>query len=104
MKLTVSDRLVIPSLLPNTGTYLQYALKKSVRQKTRFTEEEVERLNIRNIKEEGKIVWDFEKEGEPQEIDFSADELLFLKQSCELLDNENLPDGVWATVEKIYSA
>ena len=37
-------------------------------------------------------------------IGFSADELTYLKQACEKLSDEKLPDDMWMVVEKIYDA
>ena len=40
----------------------------------------------------------------PQAVDFAADELAYLKQACEKISDEKLPDDMWMVVEKIYDA
>lgn len=51
------------------------------------------------------MVWDVEKDREqPLIVDFTKDELSYLKTACEKLAEAPYPDDFWLTVEKIYNA
>ena len=41
---------------------------------------------------------------EPLEVSFTADELDFLKKSCEKLTEQENTDDFWTVVEKIYNS
>lgn len=91
--------------MPRTGTFLEFNLKKSITQKVAITEEDKERFNIKTDQERGVITWDNEKDkAEPLEVSFTADELDFLKKSCEKLTEQENTDDFWTVVEKIYNS
>jgi hypothetical protein len=91
--------------MPRTGTFLEFNLKKSITQKVAITEEDKERFNIKTDQERGIITWDNEKDmAEPLEVSFTADELDFLKKSCEKLTEQENTDDFWTVVEKIYNS
>lgn len=41
---------------------------------------------------------------QPLVVEFSKQEIDYLKKSCEALAESAYPDDLWATVEKIYNA
>lgn len=101
MELTVKDRLYIPAFLPKEGNFRQFNLKKEIVRKIEFSDQEREEINLKENAETKRIEWDVEKEV-PLSIDFSSDEGEYLKQVCEKISDESLPDDMWATVEKIF--
>ena len=36
-------------------------------------------------------------------VDFSKDEMEYLRRACEKISDEELPDDMWATVEAVYN-
>lgn len=103
MELSIKDRLYIPAILPQEGTFKDYNHKKEILRKIEIPEAEREEVNLRENKENGRIEWDVEKDT-PLSVSFSAEELQYLKQSCEKLSDEKLPDDMWQVVERVYDA
>lgn len=104
MKLNIKDRLYIPQLLPANGNFSEFALKRSILGKVGITAEDQEKFKIKEIPEENRVVWDSEKDlQEPLEVDFTAQELDFIRKGCEALVNAPKPDDFWLTVEKLYN-
>lgn len=101
MELTVKDRLYIPALLPKEGNFKQFNLKKEIVRKIEISGSERSEINLREDTETKRIEWDVEKEVALQ-VEFSGDEADYLKQVCEKISDESLPDDMWATVEKIF--
>lgn len=105
MQLHIKDRIYFPGVLPKTGNFLEFNLKKSILKKVAITDEDRKRFKIENNKEAGTITWDSEKDmAEPLEVSFTADELEFLKKSCEKLTEQENTDDFWTVVEKIYNS
>lgn len=105
MQLHIKDRIYFPNIMPRTGTFLEFNLKKSITQKVAITDEDKEHFNIKTDQERGIITWDNEKDmAEPLEVSFTADELDFLKKSCEKLTEQENTDDFWTVVEKIYNS
>lgn len=40
----------------------------------------------------------------PLVTDFTAEEIEYMKNACEKISDEQLPDDMWATVEKVYDS
>ena len=105
MQLHIKDRIYFPSIFPKTGTFMEFTLKKSIVNKVAIKEEDKERFRIETNQSAGAITWDSEKDmAEPLEVDFTADELEFLKKSCESLTDKENSDDFWNVVEKIYNS
>ncbi len=105
MQLHIKDRIYFPSILPKTGTFLEFNMKKSITQKVAITDEDREHFHIVTDQERGVITWDNEKDmAEPLEVSFTADELEYLKKSCESLADKENTDDFWMVVEKIYNS
>lgn len=104
MKLHIKDKLFMPQILPAQNTFLEFNLKKSILEKVAITAKEREDFKIVSNKEEGTITWDSEKDmAEPIVVDFSKEEMAYLKKGCEALSSAPYPDDFWVTVEKIYN-
>ena len=103
MELSIKDRLYIPALLPKEGNFRQFNLKKEIQRKVEISESERTELNLRENEQTKRIEWDNEKDT-PVHIDFSTDELTYLKEVCEKLSDETLPDDMWATVERLFDS
>lgn len=103
MELTIKDRLYIPALLPKEGNFRQFNLKKEILRKIEISETEREEINLHENADTKRIEWDVEKD-KPLHIDFSKDEIEYLKVVCEKISDENLPDDMWGTVSTIYDS
>ena len=103
MELSIKDRLYIPALLPKEGNFKQFNLKKEILRKIEITEDERAKVGLAENKETNRIEWDTEKDI-PLAVEFSADEMEYLKQSCEKISDENLPDDMWHIVEAVYNS
>ena len=99
MELHVKDRLYFPQLLPRQNTFMEYAMKRAIMKKVGLTVEIKEN-------EDGKgIVWNIEKDmAQPHTVEFTPDELEYIKKGCEALAEQPCPDDFWALVECIYNA
>ncbi len=101
MELSIKDRLYIPALLPKEGNFKDFNHKKEIQKKIGIEAQEREQIRLHDNKDTGRIEWETEKEV-PLVVDFSADEIAYLKKSCEAISDQSLPDDMWGTVEKVY--
>lgn len=60
-------------------------------------------MNLRQNAENNRIEWDTEKDV-PLVVDFTTEEIEYMKSACEKISDEQLPDDMWATVEKVYDS
>ena len=102
MELTIKDRLYLPSFLPARGNFKEFNLKKDIRRKIAISDDERQEINLRENAEDKRIEWDVEKE-RPLLVEFSKEEMDYLKKACERISDEELPDDMWATVETVYN-
>lgn len=102
MELSIKDRLYIPAFLPKEGNFKQFNLKKEILRKIEITDKERQEVNLRENTETKRIEWDNEKET-PLHMDFTADEIQYLKTVCEDISDQSLPDDMWTTVERLYN-
>jgi hypothetical protein len=102
MELTIKDRLYLPSFLPARGNFKEFNLKKDILRKIAISEDERQEINLRENAEDKRIEWDVEKE-RPLLVEFSKEEMDYLKKACERISDEELPDDMWATVETVYN-
>lgn len=105
MELNIKDRLYFAQILPASNSFLDYATKKSIINKISISEEDKEKFKIVENAQEGRITWDVEQDlANPLAVDFTAQELDYLKRGCEALTESARTDDFWVTVEKIYNA
>lgn len=105
MELHIKDRLFLPQILPAKNTFLEFNLKKSILEKIVISQDERERFCIKEDREGGKITWNSEKDAnEPLTVEFTREEMAYLKKGCEALASAPYPDEFWMTVEKVYNA
>lgn len=105
MELHIKDRIYIPQLLPAQNSFMEYNLKREIIKKVALTEKDKEEYAIVEDAQAGKVTWDSKKDMEqPLVVDFSKQEIDYLKKSCEALAEAAYPDDLWATVKKIYNA
>lgn len=102
MELTIKDRLYLPSFLPARGNFKEFNLKKDILRKIAISDDERQEINLRENAEDKRIEWDVEKE-RPLLVEFSKEEMDYLKKACERISDEELPDDMWATVEAVYN-
>ena len=105
MELHIKDRIYIPQLLPAQNSFMEYNLKREIIKKVALAEKDKEEYAIVEDAQAGKVTWDSKKDMEqPLVVEFSKQEIDYLKKSCEALAEAAYPDDLWATVEKIYNA
>lgn len=102
MELTIKDRLYLPSFLPARGNFKEFNLKKEILRKIAISDDERQEINLRENAEDKRIEWNVEKE-RPLLVEFSKEEMDYLKKACERISDEELPDDMWATVETVYN-
>lgn len=103
MELQIKDRLYLPALLPKEGNFKDFNTKKEILRKIEISEKERTEVELRENPETGRIEWNIEKDT-PLSVCFSAEEMEYLQRACEKISDENLPDDMWSSVEKIYNA
>lgn len=101
MELSVKDRLYLPSFLPAQGNFKDFNLKKEILRKIAIPDGERKEINLHENAGDKRIEWDVEKE-HPLAVDFSKDEIEYLRKACERISDEELPDDMWATVERVF--
>ena len=103
MELSIKDRLYLPTFLPAKGNFKDFNLKKEILRKIAISDDERKEINFRENQEDNRLEWDVEKETSLI-VDFSKDEMEYLRRACEKISDEELPDDMWATVEAVYNA
>lgn len=105
MELHIKDRLYLQQLLPAEGNFMEFATKRAIIKKISITKEEQDTFELKEVPEEGKLTWNSETDMKhPINVDFTADELNYLRKGCEALVDTPKPDDFWLTVEKIYNS
>lgn len=104
MDLHIKERLLIPTILPEKGSFMEYNLKKSILKKIGISEKDREDYEIVEKKNEKRIEWNIQKDMEtPLTVDFSKEELDFMRKACEHISEQELPDEIWVVAERIYN-
>ena len=101
MELSVKDRLYLPSFFAGTGQLQGLQPQKEILRKIAIPDEERKAIGLHENAEDKRIEWDVEKE-KPLAVEFSGDEMEYLRKACERISDEELPDDMWATVSRIY--
>ncbi len=105
MELHIIDRIYIPQILPAENNFMDFNLKRAIIKKIALTQEDAEKYKIVEDRENKQTKWDINIDREnPLVVNFTSQELAYLKASCEKLGDTPAPDVLWATVEKIYTA
>lgn len=105
MELNIIDRIYLPTILPAENTFMDFNMKREILKKVSLTPDDIEKYNIKEDKENHRTTWDINKDREePLHVDFSKQELEYLKSACEKLADTPAPDALWTTVEKVYQA
>ena len=95
MELSVKDRLYLPSFLPARGNFKDFNLKKEILRKIAIPDEERKAIGLHENAED-------KRKEKPLAVEFSGDEMEYLRKACERISDEELPDDMWATVSRIY--
>ena len=102
MELSVKDRLYLPAFLPARGNFKDFNLKKEILRKIAIGDGERKDIGLHENAEDKRIEWDVEKE-KPLTVEFSNEETEYLRKACEKISDEELPDDMWATVERVFN-
>ncbi len=104
MELHIKDRMFFPQLLPQQNTFMEYAMKREILKKVGLTKEDQEKFDIVEDRENNQIKWNIEKDiAQPLTVDFTAQELEYIKKGCEAQSDKPCPDDFWGLVERIYN-
>lgn len=103
MELSIKDRLYLPAFLPAKGTFMDFNLKKEILRKIAISDGERKEINFRENQEDNRLEWDVEKEN-PLIVDFTKEEMEYLRRACEKISDEELPDDMWETVKRVYDS
>lgn len=105
MELHIKDRFYFPQVLPDKGSFLEFNMKKEILGRIMITEEDKRKFNIQENQENNSITWDSKLDKEnPLIVEFSDQELQYIKKGIESISSSAFPDDFWAFVEKIYNA
>ena len=105
MELHIKDRLFFPQLLPQQNNFMEYAMKRNILKKVGLTKEDQEKFEITENPQAQQITWNIEMDkAQPLSVDFTAEELEYIKKGCEALAEQPAPDDFWALVERIYNS
>ena len=97
MDLHIKDRLLIPSIFPERGNFMDFNLKKSIARKIAISEQDRKDYEIVEKKEEKRIEWNVQKDAEtPLVVEFSKEELDYMRRSCEAISSIRM--GICLTV------
>ena len=104
MDLHIKDRLLIPSIFPERGNFFDFNFKQSIARKFAISEQDRIDYEIVEKKEETRIEWNDQKDAEtPLVVEFSKEELDYMRRSCEAIAEQQMPDEMRAVVERIYN-
>ena len=101
MELSVKDRFTCRPFCRHGATSRTSTSKKEILRKIAIPDEERKAIGLHENAEDKRIEWDVEKE-KPLAVEFSGDEMEYLRKACERISDEELPDDMWATVSRIY--
>lgn len=103
MELSIKDRFILLSILPEKNNFLDFNLKSGIAKKISIGEKEQQELEIRELKDEGRITWDVEKDlAAPLSVEFTTEEREYLKRTFEKASKEEFTDDFWQVTRKIY--
>lgn len=100
MELSVKDRFTCRPFCRH-GATSRTSTSKEILRKIAIPDEERKAIGLHENAEDKRIEWDVEKE-KPLAVEFSGDEMEYLRKACERISDEELPDDMWATVSRIY--
>lgn len=85
MKYTVTDRIMLNSILPQEGAYEDLVIIKSIREKMQFSEKEIEKYKIKTLPN-GHSSWDPGKD--IFEFEFSSGQKALLRKQLVKMSEE----------------
>lgn len=90
IKLTISDRMIIGSILPKEGDIKTNLIIKEIINKISLTENEIKKFNIKDMEKDGKFYTTYDQSAKDykKEIDFSLLEKNEIKLCFEKLSKE----------------
>ena len=84
--LSVAERAVLPTILPEAGRKIEIILANDLIEKVEFSIEEISEFELRDYGE-GRIAWNKDKERD-KEIELSEEQVTLLKNCSTRLDGE----------------
>lgn len=86
MKLSIKDRLMMPTFYPQKANIVEQVLVRDIKNKVELSQEEIKKYKIK-VEKNGNITWD---KSEEVEIKFTKEELELLEGRVKVLDQDKL--------------
>jgi hypothetical protein len=104
MKLNISQRLNLPSLLPQKGGVVTLTLKGEIQDKLRLTSAEIEDWGVKEEQSSNGFLvsWDTTKDTE-KEIEFTKSEIELIRGKLAELDKNGELDDVTFSFWKLFN-
>jgi hypothetical protein len=83
---TLLSRVLLPSIFPETGSYVEHIVNSSIKKKVELTVSEIEKYKIQEVP--GGLVWDKAFDKEVISITFSERETEHLKDRLQKAEDE----------------
>jgi hypothetical protein len=86
LSLTLLSRVLLPSIFPEVGSYVEHIINSSIKKKVELTVEEIEKFGVQEVP--GGLLWDKAFDNETFEIELSEREIEQLKDRLKKTDDE----------------
>jgi len=84
--LTLLSRVLLPSIFPEVGSYVEHIVNSSIKKKVELTVEEVEKYKVQEVT--GGLVWDKNFDSVVFDIEFTVREIDNLKDRLQKANDE----------------
>ena len=102
MELYIKDRIYLLSILPPTGTFKEFILKKDLIKRIGLTEQDKKFYRIET--EDDNTKWDIDiDKNNPLKVTFSQSDIEYLKKTIESISEIEHSDDMWVSIERIYN-
>jgi len=86
LELTLLSRVLLPSIFPEVGSYVEHIVNSSIKKKVELTVEEIEKYKVQEVP--GGLVWDKTFDTVLFDIEVSEREVEHLKDRLQKADDE----------------
>lgn len=101
-KLTLKDRILIPSLLPEKGSFEQLTVCEDILAKTRITQDEIVDFQISTNAESNSVTWDLKDKEDAFYYEFTALEKNEFKKALASLNEAGKLPKDYLNIYKLF--
>lgn len=87
-KLTILDRITLPSILKTEANYTTLIINKDIKKKVEITQDELVKYKFKNLPN-GSITWNIEKDQDSFETEFTSLEATEITACLNKLEQDN---------------